>query len=127
MIQLSLQDLLEAYKNLKELGENKFPARTSFKIARIISKLREEVENFNKIRNDIFIKYGEIDSQGKVKLDNRGAIKVKQECQEQFNQEVSDLLLTEIEIAAEPLKIEELQNISISPNKLATLNNFIVE
>ena len=116
MIQLSLQDL-----------ENNFSARTSFKIARILAKLTEEVENFNKIRNDIFTKYGEFDPQGHLRIDGTGAVIIKKECREQYDKEVTDLLRTEISIMAEPLKIDELEHIVISPNKLVTLSNFIVE
>lgn len=96
-----------------------FPAKQAFALTRLINKLDAETVVFNTFRQETVMKFAKRDEKGNPVIEN-GLIVIPDEKKEQFQQEMLDLLNSEIEIAAEPIPSEWLENdnLSLSPQEI---------
>ena len=120
MIVVTLKNLVEAFPILKEIGDYEFNARTAFRIARVIRACENELKGFENTRQLILKKYG------KVNQDQKNFV-IEKENIDDFNSDMQALLDTRIELVADPINIEELEDINFTPAKLAQLGNLIIE
>lgn len=126
MITTTIGKILTAVSVLKEISNYGFHAKTAFKFARIIQASEKELKNFEEARNAIFRKYGATDNNGNLIVKD-GNVVIKKEFVNNYNQEVNELLVTEIELVANPIKIDELEELTFTPTQLSQLGNFIEE
>ena len=127
MITVTLNDVRNSGEALRKLAQQPMSARTAYKIARLSKAIEAEYAIFSEGQRGLIEKYAERDENGEfVRLDEN-SIKIKTDCVEKCNTELFELLNTEVEINAEKLQLEELDNISISPSELNTLMPFIAD
>lgn len=126
MIVTTIGKILEAAPILKEISNYEFKAKTAFKIVRIVQASEKELKNFEQAKYVIFKKYGEVDENGELKVENKN-IKIKKEYIDDYNNDIMELLNTQIELIANPIDLEELEEFKFTPIQLAQLGNFIVE
>lgn len=121
MIELTVKEVMESVGVLNEIMEQPFHGALAFKISRIIRELRKEVESFNTERDKIIRVFSEKDENGKPVLLENGNIKIRSDLVKECNDEFEKLLETSIEINAEKLGMEDLDEIEITPKKMESI------
>ena len=116
---LRLRSLVEAEHGLIEINSCKLPARTSFKIAKVIDKIAKEIELFNHAKIKKAEELGE-------KLEN-GTYRIKEENLDKFKKEMDDLLDTKIDLEFSQLNLKDLSEVNISPSAIRSLGSILTE
>lgn len=124
MIKVTINEILNVIPILQELINKPFKGNITFKIARLIRELEKENFLFEESRLKLANKYGMKNQKGELNI-SEGVIKLQEDKIEECNEELTNLLLTEVEINAEPLPIEVFNDIEISPMQAVTLEKFI--
>lgn len=127
MIRITLQDLSQSVQTLskEDIYSISLEGKTSFKIARILKELNNEYSTFQKSRQNLILKYGEKNENGSIKIDDEGNFKILRDNVEQFTKELEDLLATEIELNADYIDLNEIENANFTIGQMIALNNFI--
>lgn len=125
MIQVKIADLLNSTETLQKLAQKDFKAKLAWSISRLLKAAEAEIQNFNDTRMNLIKKYGEKDTDGELITDENGNCKILPESVEDFNKELNELINTEIEINANKIDIELLENIDFTPSEMAILDPFI--
>ena len=124
MIKVTINEILNVIPILQELINKPFKGNITFKIARLIRELEKENFLFEESRLKLANKYGMKNQKGELNI-SEGVIKLQEDKIEECNEELTNLLLTEVEINAEPLPIEVFNDIEISPAQAVILEKFI--
>lgn len=123
-MKFTLNELNEA-KSLSLIAESKFSGKKAFLIARLMKKLQEEYDTYQTARRSLVIKYAEKDENGEPIIDSEGNVKIGKNDMDKLNKEYEELVSTEVEIDAEPIDAEWLDDIELSPNQITELMPFI--
>jgi hypothetical protein len=101
-MKLTLKQIVEASPALARLGSEKLPVKMAYTIGRNIQKLKPELENFDKTRDDLIKnRYG-------VKNDD-GNFEIPTKNREKFVDEINVLQALEVEIDIWVVKLSELE------------------
>lgn len=125
MIKVKMSQLLDSTETLKKLSNMQLKARLAFQIGRVLKAADSEITNFNEARMNLIKKYGEKDENGDLKTDEKGNCTIPNESTEEFGHELNDLIETEVEINANPIKIADLENLDFTPSDMVGLEGFI--
>ena len=125
MIKITLEQLINSSDALRNLSQKQLKARSAYTVAKLIKAADTEMTNFNDVRVDLVKKYAEKDENGELILDENQNIKVPPENIEKFNIELQELLKTTIEINANKISIDDLEDIQFTPTEMAQLDEFI--
>ena len=125
MINLKLETLINSAEGLKGLSQKKLMAKTAYVIGKILKAADAEMASFNETRMELIKKYGEKDENGELVQDDKGNVRVSQESIEDFSNELKGLLDTEIEIAGNKIKMDDLGDVEFTPQEMAQLEEFI--
>ena len=126
MINVTVRNIIESVPIFRRITSETFNMGAAYKIARLIRELDNEYELFEKARADLINKYGEKDEEGNLK-EQDGKVSLKPDCIKDFNEAVQDILNNKVEINAEPIEIEYLSEIKISPTDIILIMPFIKE
>ena len=126
MIAVTIKEILDSSTIFQDISKKELRARTAFKIARIIKAIENAMKDFDEAKMGIFKKYGELDDDGNLKIENKN-IKIKKEYINDYNQEMAELLNTQIQLCAEPINIDELDAMTFTPAQLFQFAPFIIE
>lgn len=124
---VTLNTIMSSTEVLQQLLNINFPARTAYKIARLLAEIEKEQEIVHKTRTQLIDKYGQKDESGKFILNEEKNIQLKPDCVEKFNQELMELLETNIELTSPYLKLEELEIANFTPQQMYMLMPYIQE
>lgn len=124
---VTLNTIMSSTEVLQQLLNINFPARTAYKIARLLAEIEKEQEIVHKTRTQLIDKYGQKDENGKFILNEEKNIQLKPDCVEKFNQELMELLETNIELTSPYLKLEELEIANFTPQQMYMLMPYIQE
>jgi len=124
---VTLNTIMGSTEVLQQLLNINFPARTAYKIARLLAEIEKEQEIVHKTRTQLIDKYGQKDENGKFILNEEKNIQLKPDCVEKFNQELMELLETNIELTSPYLKLEELEIANFTPQQMYMLMPYIQE
>lgn len=116
-MQVTLGNIATADAVLAKLSKCDMNAASAFKLSRIINSLTPELEQLKKQNNVLVSKYTE-EVDGKKILPNDN---------QDFWNEIGELLKTEIELSIEPITLKDIENLSLSPVDIASLGPFLVE
>lgn len=125
MITVKIADLLNSTDVLQKLAQKDFKAKLAWSIARLLRTAEEEIKNFNETRMNLITKYGEKDDNGELITDVNGNCKIVPDSIVNFSNELEDLLQTEVEINANKIDIEQLENLDFTPSEISVLEPFI--
>ena len=125
MITVKIADLLNSTDVLQKLAQKDFKAKLAWSIARLLRTAEEEIKNFNETRMNLITKYGEKDDNGELITDDNGNCKIVPESIVNFSNELEDLLQTEVEINANKIDIEQIENLDFTPSEISVLEPFI--
>lgn len=126
MIKVTLNDIITNNNLFREIHSKPMPARTAFKVARLIRELDKENEMFDKQRIDIVTRYAKRDENGDM-IEENNQVLIDDDKMQQFQDEFNALLDTEVEVNAEKLDIEDLGDIELTPKQIMNLEKFINE
>lgn len=123
MIKVTLQEVLDAKPGLEALSRATVSGINAFKIGRVIRDINKEIEVFDEERKKYIEKYAMRDEKNVIVTEN-GMIKIKEENIPLYNQALQKMLETEIEINTEKMSIEDLANVSITPQQAMGMEKF---
>ena len=127
MIRVNLNEILNASDTFSKIMEQSFKGSLAFKIARLARELNKEVETFNAERQKLLDKYCVKTDDGNFDIDENGNIKLKSETIQEFNEEFNALLETEVEINADKLPMDKIDDFDLTPQQMLVLENFFEE
>jgi hypothetical protein len=121
----TLSKVVNAIEPLNAIIDMDLPARTAFKVMTLADELDEHVQRYNKLRTELFQKYGDavLDEEG----NDTGQIQIAAENNEAFAREHQDLLSEEIELHPVRITLADLEQVNIKPRDLMRLRPFITE
>ena len=127
MINVTLKEIVESSDIMKKLAQKTLKGKTAYHIARLIREADKELTLFNETRANLIKKYGEKDENGELKIEENGNCILMPDKIENFYSELNDVLNNNIELNAEKLSIEELEELDFTPSEMLTLESFINE
>lgn len=125
MIKVKIEDLVNSVDTLQKLSQKDFKAKLAWQIARLLKAAEQEIQTFNNARMALVTKYGEKDEQGQLITDEKGNCKIPNEVIQKFSDEFNELVQSEVEINANRIDIELLNDIDFTPSDMALLEPFI--
>ena len=125
MITIKMSDLLNSTEILQKLSQKDFKAKLAWSIARLLKEAEKEIQQFNDTRMNLIKKYDERDEAGDLITDEKGNCKIQQDAVQQFTDELNELVNTEIEINANKIDIELLEDTEFTPSDMSLLEPFI--
>ena len=125
MITVKISDLLNSTEVLQKLAGTELKAKLAWQVGRLLKAADKEIQDFNETRMNLIRKYGEKDESGELVTDDKGNCKIVEPGIEDFQNELNELINSEIEINANRLKIESLEDIDFTPSEMANLEMFI--
>jgi len=122
-MKVKLIDIVSARESINRLIKSNLPAKKSYLISKMFKPVIEEINTFEKKRNDLVLKYGEQMGEDKAQY------AVKQENMKQYTDEVKDLLDIDLEYDVEPINLEDLLNddVKLTAEDFVLLDKFIKE
>ena len=118
-------DFITIYPIIKDM---KLKFSTLYKISKYFDACSKERDLYVENLNKIFDKYGERDESGGFKLtEDKTGIIIQDDKRDECNKELEDLMAIEVEITADPLKIEELENLELDLATYTKIKPFIAE
>ena len=127
MIKVSLNDILNATETFQTIMQQSFKGSLAFKIARLARELNKEMDTFNEQRRKLLEKYCVRDEDGNLKQLENGNVQVIPEKIPEFNEEFNSLLATEVEINADKLPMDQIDNFDITPQQMLNIEMFFEE
>ena len=125
MIRVKIADIINGTEVLRKLAQADFKAKTAWQIARLLKAAEAEVQGFQETRNSLVNKYGEKNENGELVVDEKNNYKFEPENLEAFVNEFNDLVESEVEINANKLKIEQVEEADFTPSDMVALEPFI--
>lgn len=126
---LSNERIVNTIDVLGELNNAKLPVKVAYAITKNINKINSELKAYNEEKAKLIDKYGEKDKEGKLKVDKKGNIPLKEEHIEEWNRDIAELLSIENEIDIHMINLDDLlnSNCNISPAGLVAIDFMINE
>ncbi len=125
MIKVKILQLINSAEMLQKLSKQDFTAKLAWKIARLLKAAEAEIQSFNETRMTLINKYGEKDENGQLITDEIGNCKIDEASVTEFSKQLNDLLDTEVEINANKMKMEDLEEVKFTPNEIGLLEPFL--
>ena len=115
MIKVNLNDILNASETFNTIMQQSFKGSLAFKIARLARELNKEMETFNEERQKILTRYCVKNENGELKTNEDGTVQVEPSEIANFNEEFQALLNTSVEINADKLPMDKIDDFNITP------------
>ena len=127
MIKIKLGDLINSTEVLQKLSQTEMKAKLAWSVTRLLKAADKEMQEFNETRMNLIKKYGEKDENGELVTDDKGNCKIPEANLTQFSSELNELIGEEIEVNANALSLEALEDKEFTPADMAVLEPFIEE
>ena len=112
---------------MRELSTKTLKGRAAFRVARLLRELEKEFTLFNEKRIDLIKEYAQKDENGEMKSDDKGNVSLDEARLTEFYQCLEDLLNTDIEINAEKIDVNDLEEAEFTPAQVLIIEAFINE
>lgn len=120
-MKFTLAEIRGMQRGLLTLTQTQLPIRVSYRLAKLFNFCRQELTIIEETRIKLVKKYSKED------LDKPGEYEVKSENGEKFREELEQLMEEEVEFEFDPISLDELDGIKISPLDLSGLSKIIKE
>lgn len=127
MMKVTLKDIVESQEVMRTLSNKSLRGRVAFKVARLLKKLEAELTTFNDTRVKLIESYAKKDAEGNYITNDKNEYQFDQDNANKFVEEINKLLLEELEIDANPILIEEIEDLDFTPAEMAVLEPFMDE
>lgn len=124
MITVKLSDIINSVDTFQIIMQQSFKGSLAFKIARLARELNREMEIFNSERQKILNEYCVKDSNNNLESDENGNVKIIPGKISEFNEIFTNLLDTTIDINADKLPADQMDNFEISPQQMLNIEMF---
>lgn len=111
-MQIKLKDIVFNVENIKKLLENKLPVKISYRLRKLAAKVEKEFNVYSETKNSLILELGT------KQEDNTFSVKTTDEKYPEYVEKHTELLEQTVEIDFEPIDIEELGDVVVSPNEL---------
>ena len=118
-MKLTNSDIWQAKEPLQRLMAVRFPVKTSYRLAKLTSKINESIRVIDEVRVGLIKKYGTVDERGQV------AVLPDSAEWSDFVAEFNDLLTIEVDVDIEVVQLPELGDAEIEPGVLLALEKFV--
>lgn len=125
MINVKISDLLNSTEALQKLAGTDLKAKLAWQVARLLKAAEAELQSFNEARTNLIKKYGEKDENGELITDENGNCKITPNFIDTFSNELNELIDSEVEISANKISINDLDNTNFTPSEMTVLEEFI--
>lgn len=125
MITVKISEILNSTDVLQKLSKKDFKAKLSWAIARLLKSIDKEIQEFNETRLSLVQKYGEKDENGNLITDDNGNAKLEPSSISEFSTQLNELLDTSVEINANKINVDLLEDIDFTPTEVALLEPYI--
>lgn len=125
MIKVTVEQVLKVNPILGKLVNNSYAGRVAFYMARLAREITKEVEAFDKVRLEVVQKYADKDESGNLIFTAEDTVHISEENLASCNNELSEILKSEIELMAEPICEEWFENIELTIEEALALEPFI--
>lgn len=122
---VSIYDIISANPIFTKILQHEFTGKQSFIIGRILKTLNNEAEMFNKTREEMLKKYAAVDEEGKIIVID-GNVKIREGEMANFQKEINELLYTLLEINANKIPLDWLENLKLTPQEMLILEPFLL-
>lgn len=126
-MKLSNQRLVSDIPVLRNISQKELPVKVSYAIAKNLNKIESELKTYESQRAKLIDKYALKDEKGQVKADEAGQIIFKDECKEQWDKDIKELLEIENEIDIHKFNINILDGYNMTANELMLIDYMIEE
>ena len=121
-MKVKLIQVVNSSEAFSKIAQQPMKAAVSFKVAKNIKKLSDELSVFEQSRGDLIRKFGKEDKEGNV------AIEPNTKGMAEFQKELSDLLNVEVDLNGfKKIKLSQLSKCELSPQEMASLEFAIQE
>lgn len=127
MMKVTLKDIVESQEVMRVLSNKSLRGRVAFKVARLLKKLEAELTTFNDTRVKLIESYAKKDEAGNYVTNDKNEYQFDQDNANKFVEEINKLLLEEIEIDANPILVNEIEDLDFTPAEMAMLEPFMDE
>ena len=128
MIQVKLGQLLNMIPTLQKLSEiPNSSGRMLYKISKLILKINQEAESFNTAKRGMLKRYGVLDEHGEYLMGKDNDYLIKAQLKNDFNNEVTNLVNTMVDVDIDYFVIEDFDNLGLTPQELISLMSLIKE
>lgn len=124
MIKITLNDVLNASEAFSNMMTQSVKGSVAFKIARLARELNKENETFNTERQKMLEIYCVKKDNGELDVNENGNVKILPDKVDEFNLEFQALLDTEVEINADKLSLDTLDEFDLTPQQMIFLDKF---
>lgn len=126
MINLLVYDIFNIQEEIGKLFQAEMPFALSYKVSRLVKAIEPEYKIAQETRAKLVQKYCSKDENGAPALDASGKnLLISPENIEKYNDEMTGLLNTEIEIACEKLPESVTEYITIRPSSIESIAKII--
>lgn len=124
MITLTYNDILNNNNFFKELCDIKMPAPAAIEVAKLINNLEEKNYEFETERQKLIKEYAKRNTSGDI-IEENGEVVIQSAHRQDFINKLNQLRNTSITIDNEPLKVNILKTIEMTPRQALNFMVFI--
>ena len=125
MMTIKMNDLLNSIDILQKLSKMELKAKLAWQVARLLKAAEKEIQEFNETRMNVITKYGEKDENDQLITDDDNNCKIQKEHVTDFTNEINELVKSEVEINANKIKIDALEDLEFTPSEMTQLEPYI--
>lgn len=127
MMKVTLKDIVESQEVMRTLSNKPLRGRVAFKVARLLKKLEAELTTFNDTRVKLIESYAKKDEEGNYVTNDKNEYQFDQDNANKFIEEINKLLLEELDVDANPILVDEIEDLDFTPAEMAALEPFMDE
>jgi hypothetical protein len=127
-MQIQASTILNFSNFYQKVKTEKMSIKTSYKLARLASAVETEIGFYREKFQSIIQTYGEFDENGQVKqIENGAGIKIRPGSEIECAAALNELETLEITLPDISFTLDEFENLSLSPDEIASILPFIQE
>lgn len=117
---LTIRELLNSKPVFEKLSQKSMPAKTAYRISKILKILNREFKDFDSMRKSLIQKFGE------RKDDNSDDWRVKEENVKEFTDEMNSIIEEEIILeGVMKFKLSDLESLELTPVEIYMIDSWI--
>lgn len=118
-MKFKLFEIRSLESSLSKLTQKEVPIKVAYRLGKVLKTVSNELISIEKLRANLVKKYS-------TPIDEKGNYKVADDKEEVFKREFADLLQEEIDIDCDPILLEDLEGISLTPIDMVRLEKLII-
>lgn len=111
-MQMKLGEILEMKDPMVRLSNEKLPLKLAFKLAKVIKAIDEHLSSVNEVRQKLFTK---------LAVEKDGQMVVPDDKVQEFNEEWSELLNSDVDVDFEPISLDDLPEVELTAQDMLKL------